>query len=770
MPSYKTVLHCEHDTRWGISPLTSSNNRYPNTKQKNLYKSTCAESSFVQANHNNVIAVDKERERPRTMEKYTLIVTEKPDAAQRIAQALDRNGKPKRAEEKTVPYYMAQRDRPLVIVPALGHLYTVVQASGKRNTYPVFNFLWAPRHMAEKNAERIKNWIEVITQLAEDADSFIDACDYDIEGSLIGYTILKHACHDKDNAATRMKYSTLTNEELEKSYADQMPHLDFAMIEAGRTRHEVDWLYGINLSRALTIAANRASGGYTTLSTGRVQGPTLRFLVARERSINSFVPTPYRSINAQVEIQGASYLVDYEQRTLEKKADADAVVEACSGKNGIVEKIEEKTVQIPPPIPFDLGSLQSEAYSFFGYTPRRTGQIAERLYLEALISYPRTSSQKLPPAINYKNILNGLSQELSYKSLASELLGKDELKPREGTKEDPAHPAVYPTGNKPTRALEETERRLWDLVIRRFLAVFGEAGIKQSMKAAISVNGHHFFLRGRQILKQGWMKFYKPYLRSEEVLLPPIKEGETVKFMKIAREDKFTMPPPRYNPSSLLKRMEKEGIGTKATRADIIETLYNRKYTVGERIAVTDLGFDVTAVLRTHASQVISVKLTRDLEEKMERIQQNLEKRENVLQEAIDRLKPVLATMKQQEAAIGQALTEAVKKARLQERVVGACPNCQTGKLMIIFSRRTGKRFIGCTNYFQSICKTSFPLPQRGIVKPTGKTCKTCGWPILFVRMPGKRPWTLCINPTCPKKEERRKRLEMQGLQSRSSS
>jgi len=703
------------------------------------------------------------------LKKYTLIITEKPDAARRIAEALDLNGKPEKAEERTVPYFIANRDSPLVVVSALGHLYTVVHEHGRRNYYPVFNFKWAPRYVAEKGAQQIKTWIGAVSKLAEKADAYIDACDYDIEGALIGYTILKYACGGKETVATRMKYSTLTKAELEKSYNDQMPHLDFAMIEAGRTRHEVDWLYGVNISRALTIAANRWSGRYATLSTGRVQGPTLRFLAARERSINTFVPTPYWSINAQVEIQSTKYPVDYQKKIIQTKTEADSVVQACSGRTGTIEKIEEKTMQATPPVPFDLGSLQSEAYSLFGYTPRRTGDIAERLYLDALISYPRTSSQKLPPVINYKTILNGLRQEPTYRKLASELLEKGDLKPREGPKEDPAHPAVYPTGNRPERMLDEAERRIWDLVARRFMAVFGEFGVKQSMKAAINVNGHYFYLRGRRVLKEGWMKYYKPYLRTEEVSLPPIKEQDIVKLEQIMREDKFTKPPPRYNPSSLLKRMEMEGIGTKATRADIIETLYARRYIANERIVVTDLGFDVIEVLRAHAPAVISVKLTRDLEEKMERIQGNAEKRENVLLEAVDRLKPVLTELKNRETTIGEALSNALKRAQMQELIIGECPTCHTGKLMIIYSRRTKKRFIGCTNFFKKACQTSFPLPQRGTVKPTGRVCKGCGWPLLFVHQRGRRPWNLCFNPACPKKEERRKRLEMQSLQQRDS-
>ena len=166
------------------------------------------------------------------MQKYTLIITEKPDAAQRIAEALDQKGKPQRNQDRNVPYFKATRDKPLIIVSALGHLYTVVQERGRRSDYPVFNFKWAPRHEAEKNAKHIETWIQVISKLAEDADSFIDACDYDIEGTLIGYTILKYACGNKDQTATRMKYSTLTKQDVEKAYTQQMPHLDYPMIEA----------------------------------------------------------------------------------------------------------------------------------------------------------------------------------------------------------------------------------------------------------------------------------------------------------------------------------------------------------------------------------------------------------------------------------------------------------------------------------------------------------------------------------------------------------
>jgi len=698
------------------------------------------------------------------MEKYTLIITEKPDAAQRIAMALDNKGKPQKLKENAVPYFVAQRDKKLVIAPALGHLYTIMHAKGGRNDYPIFDFEWVPRFMPQKGAKQIRTWINVISNLAKNADEFINACDYDIEGSLIGYCILKYACENKENNAKRMRFSTLTKDELEKAYETSLLHLDFALVEAGRTRHEVDWLYGINLSRALTSASNHYTGKYTTLSTGRVQGPTLSFLVEREKEIQCFVPTPFWDIKTEVEIDCSKYRVEYEKQGINKKEEADAVVKACKGKMGEIKEVETKKAQIMPPVPFDIGTLQSEAYSLFGYAPKRTMGIAERLYLQALISYPRTGSQKLPAIIDYKSILTGLSRTTAYKNLVSQLLRKEVLIPEEGAKEDPAHPAIYPTGNLPETDLSMPERKLWDLIVRRFISAFGEPALKQNMKVCVVVDGHRFYLFGRQILKKGWMQYYKPYVRTEEVLLPPLKEGDLVKLTEVAREDKFTSPPPRYNPGSLLRKMEGEGIGTKATRADIIETLYGRRYIAEERINVTDLGFDITAILAKYCPTIISVEFTRDLEEKMEKILTQNEKREDVLAKAIQTLKPMLETFKENEQNIGRMLGDAIKKAQMQERIIGSCPSCNTGKLIILYSRKTRKRFIGCTNYFQHLCKMSFPLPQRGTVKPTGRNCRACGRPILQIRIYGKRPWTLCFNPQCPLIEKRRKRREMQDL------
>jgi len=689
--------------------------------------------------------------------RNVLILCEKPTAAERVAKALDEGGNPQKREIGRVPHYVAGRDgKRLVVVAALGHLYTVAPSVKDRNVFPVFDFQWVPRYEVERDARETQIWIEVISKLSQEAQEYILATDYDIEGATLGYTILKYACGGKEKEAKRMKFSTLTTGELEESYRQLSDHIEFPTVEAGTCRHFLDAMYGINLSRAMTVAAKQWSGRYAVLSTGRVQGPTLKFLVSRERRISSFVPTPYWGIEAKVEINGSLYEVEYERDVIESRDEAQVVVNECSRKKGRVTEIEVRKFLQNPPVPFDLGALQAEAYGLFKYMPRRTADIAERLYLEALISYPRTSSQKLPPTIGYRAILESLSHEPRYEKLSAELLRLRELIPKEGEKHDPAHPSIYPTGNLPERTLSEPERRLWDLVVRRFMAVFGEPALKQGVKASITVNGHHFFIRGRQTLKEGWIVFYRPFIRSEEVVLPPLEEGQEIEFKEVLREDKFTKPPPRYNPSSLLRKMENKGIGTKATRAGIIDTLYNRGYVSGERAVVSELGLDIIDILNKHCPEVVSVDFTRDLEESMERIQSGNEKMENVLSKAVNRLTPVLEELKKHEDTVGQDLSEAVRKARMQQRIVGDCPVCGTGKLMILFSRRTGKRFIGCTSFFKGICKASYPLPQKGSVKPAERICRTCGSSMIRFKMQSKRPWTFCINPSCPSKEGRR--------------
>jgi DNA topoisomerase-1 len=383
----------------------------------------------------------------------------------------------------------------------------------------------------------------------------------------------------------------------------------------------------------------------------------------------------------------------------------------------------------------------------------RTSSAAQQLYLDALISYPRTSSQKLPPSIGYEKILIDLSKNSEYSFLARKLVAKSPLKPTEGKKQDLAHPAIYPTGKVPKRDLVGAEKNIYNLVVCRFMAVFGEPTTRQTVKVMLNINGQRFFLNGQQTLDKGWLCFYEGFVRPQDRSLPSIAEGENVRIQRVAIENKFTNPPPRYNPGSLLKKMEQGNIGTKATRASTMQTLYDREYIRGERIVVTELGLAVMEVLRAFCPNVVSVEFTRQLEEKMSWVQQRKDTKQKILQEAIGILKPLLSNLKNNEGKVGKQLSTAVSQAKLEKITIGPCPMCHTGKLIIQHSKKTDKRFVGCTNFFKGVCRAAFPLPQKGKVKPSSKNCGTCGWSTVLVWFKGRHLWNLCFNPGCPSKK-----------------
>ena len=686
---------------------------------------------------------------------YTLVITEKPETARRIAFALDRANRPRKMCERGAPYYVAQQNEEIFVVPALGHLYTVAAEKSAKAAFPLLRFKWVPRYLAEKKAKQTRQWLETFTKLSGKASRFVDACDYDIEGSIIGYNILKYACKGKEKTAKRMKYSTLTDDELQKAYQSPMQHLDFALIEAGLARHEIDWLYGINLSRTLT-AATKNYGKYKNLSIGRVQGPTLRFLATREEAIKNFVPIRYWQISAKIEIDGRVLEAEYENTRISDKTEAIHIKEACNAKNGVIQKIEERLTRLQPPVPFDLGTLQAEAYRLFKYTPKTTSEIAQHLYLDALISYPRTSNQKLPLTIDYRKVLQSLWNVADYRQLIDNLLTKPRLTPHEGRGQDFAHPAIYPTGRFPDRRLERQEINLCDLIVRRFMAVFADPALKRSTKAVIDVGSYHFHLTGEETVKEGWMRFYSPYVRPESISLPQMRELQSVNVRSIDVRAKSTEPPPRHDPRSLLRKMENAVIGTKATRAGIIETLYKRGYVKDQKMVLTDLGLELFYILEEHSPSIISPDLTREIENQMNSIRENCEKRGKMISENADKVKKIVQGLKDRENEIGERLTQAIRRGATKEETIGACPTCGEGTLFIVRSRSTCKRFLGCTNYFKGICKTSFPLPQNGIITRSRRNCKSCGWPTLRVQTKPKRFWTLCFNPQCSRKRIRK--------------
>ena len=676
----------------------------------------------------------------------TLIICEKPDSARRIAESLSDGGKLLRHSKGGLSLYeIIKPQERILICAAIGHLYSVDQkGSSTRRDFPIWDLTWKPRYLLEKNQERLRLWIELIEQVSHESDRFVNACDYDIEGSLIGATILKYACNNADRKAKRMKFSTLTKKELQEAYANLTDQLDYPLINSGRCRHEVDWIYGVNLSRVLTESAHQQGGIYSTLSTGRVQGPTLRFIVEREREINSFVPIPFCTIDTMVEVHDAQIPAQYEKERIDRKSEADRIVQECAGRTGTVVELESQESKISSPTPFDLSALQAETYRHFGMRPSQTLAVAERLYLDALISYPRTSSQKLPSSIEYRGILQNLSMRQEYREKAKSLLGLVKLSPHEGKKEDPAHPAIYPTGNVPVRLLASAEGKVYDLIVRRFMATFGEMALRQSMKATVSIGGHIFYLKGIRTLEKGWMDLYEPYARVEDILLPKLSVGDTVKMISIKSTGKFTQPPPRFNPSSLLRSMEDLNIGTKATRAEIVETLYKRGYVTGERITATPLAFSVIGVLKQYCQKVIDVDLTRELEEMMQDIEKGKNRREFVLIQAIDHLRSAMAELRARSDEVGGELGNSIRQIRLaQAALVSQCPRCGS-TLTVVRNKRTGKRFIGCVGRWDRNCTFSLPLPQLGKLTLLKRFCSKCGFQLVQTRSRGHRPMISC--------------------------
>ena len=687
------------------------------------------------------------------MTERILVICEKPTAARRIAEALDRDRAPESYRERGVPYFIARRGRKdLVVVSALGHLFTIAQDGGKW-TYPVFDFKWVPAHEADKRYSKTRNFIEVIRKLSVGVDGYVSACDYDMEGSLIAYTILLHVCGKESlGKARRMMYSTLTEGDLIKAWEDMPETLDFPMIEAGRARHEVDWLFGINLTRALTLSVKNATGYYKTLSIGRVQGPTLNFIRQREVKIRTFVPTPFWAIEAETRLGRKKYPLEYEKPRVDNLGEAEEVEKTCKGKDGIITSItSERREQWPFP-PFSLGDLQREAYYKFRYSPRTTLQAAERLYLDALISYPRTSSQRLPPSIDLRRILGGLRRIKEYSELADALLSKSVLRPRQGKKDDPAHPAIHPTGRLPGR-LGRVEGKIYDLICRRFMASLGDPAVRESRVAHVDVSGYMFRLKGSQLVEKGWTVFYAPYFREKGVVLPNLKIGQKIPMIRMEAERRHTKPPARFNSTSLLKLMEDEGIGTKATRAEIIDTLHRRGYVGGRSIEMTDLGLTIVETLERLVPGILSAEMTQGLERDLDQIKTGDLASNVVVEGAVEILKPILSEFKANEGLIGAEINEALKSQASKASALGSCPACGVGEIRLIRNKRTGKRFAGCSNFFNGTCDVSFPLPQKGKILATGEKCPHCGAPIIKVLQRRRRPWRLCIDYDCPGKK-----------------
>ncbi|MCD6227038.1 DNA topoisomerase I [Candidatus Micrarchaeota archaeon] len=672
-----------------------------------------------------------------------LIICEKPKVAEKVARALS-SGKFERVKDKDVNYYVFDKDgKKTFVVSAVGHVYSLTEKGGKHwFQYPVFDIEWKPIYEVNPKAAYTKKYLQLIKKISKDADEIINSCDFDIEGSLIGYNIIRFGCKQKNAKLLRMKFSALTPKDLIDAYNDRF-ELDLQNSYAGEARHILDWYYGINLSRALmnTLRKNKVK---KILSIGRVQGPALSLLVKREEQIKKFIPTPYWELWADV---NKLRFFHKKGRFTDENEVKDILKKVRKGKSEITG-IKKTKKPLQPPPPFDLTSLQVEAYNSFKFPPSLTLQLAQTLYENSYISYPRTSSQKLPERLGIKKILTQLSKQKKYSDIVNKLIKENRVKPKEGKKDDPAHPAIHPTGIIPNN-LEKGSResKLYDLIVRRFLACLAPSAERETWNATLTSEGEKFIAKGTHTITKGWLEYY-PFSKLSEVEPPNIEKGSVSP--KFGSTKKMTKPPNRYTQATLISELEKRELGTKATRAVVVDTLFKRGYLEGRSIEVKPLGMAIYYALEPFCPEILDEKLTRHFEREMIKIQEQpvdkAEKmKEKVINEGRKTVEKISKKFKAHESDIGKKLVESIKN----EIVMGKCPKCG-GNLVIRTARVSKKQFVGCSNFPK--CKVTYPLPQNVTVTATGKSCKYCGAPVVKVKPKRGNEYELCLNPSCPSK------------------
>ncbi len=682
-----------------------------------------------------------------------LIVAEKPSVASRIATSLgDKNLR--RLSSNGVNYFeIDNADGKVFVVAAAGHLFTIAQKSKERK-FPVFDVEWIESYKASESAAFTKKYLDTILEIGSNCSVFINACDYDVEGSVIGTNIIKYVINKDVNKGIgkqevkRMLFSTTTKEDLLKSFNGLKPY-DIETFEAGEARHTLDWMWGINMSRAL-MRSLIINGVRKVISIGRVQGPALSVLVQRENEIKAFISKPFWQIF--ITVKGVEF--NNVKGEIFEKQNAENSFSATQD-NAIVSKINRKEGKVYPYPPFDLTSLQIEASRSMRIDPSRTLAIAQSLYEKAYISYPRTSSQKLPASLELPKIINDLAQNPVYSSSANFLISKKMFKPMEGKKEDEAHPAIHPTGVL-AKGLNAEEEKIYDLITCRFLACFANAASTETTRVILNSGGEEYAASGTVYTERGWMDIYKRYIDKENKEMPQFTEGASEKIDDKQLKEGKTKPPARFSKASLISLLEKRNLGTKATRAEVIDTLFKRGYADGVQIETTEFGLSVYETLHTYCPDILDADLTRQLEDDMEKITKRQKSEQEVIEEGKTIIVKLISKFTENEKEIGKELIKGLKLSNAQS-ALGKCIKCGEGMLVIKRSR-FGKFFVACNAWPK--CNATYPLPQNAKILPTDKICEKCHTPFVKVIRRGKRPFNMCLDPNCETKSAWRAKIE----------
>jgi DNA topoisomerase-3 len=553
--------------------------------------------------------------------------------------------------------------------------------------------------------ERSKKQMTVVKrQLGrEDVDLVVNACDAGREGELIFAYLYEKAGSRKP--VNRLWLNSMTTQAIKEAFAALRPGDELAPLEAAaRSRSEADWIVGMNATRAATIRLRSSFDGAVSL--GRVQTPTLTILARREQEIRDFVPEPYWVVDAQFDPVAAPSGRGYEGRyhaganpRVASAEEAAAIVAACQGQTGEITKLEKTERKERAPLLYDLTSLQRDANSRFGFSARRTLAAAQRLYEEhKALTYPRTNSRYLTGDMvaEIRPIAELVGHQPEYRAASQYVLGLDKL-PLARVVNDlkvSDHHAIIPTRAErhPLEKMNEDDRRVYDLVARRFLAVFHPDAVFENTRVETSVASHVFRTRGKLMLVPGWRGVYGEMADGDgsrtadddegrEQQLPKLEHGEEARVLEVGSEEKETKPPRRYSEGSLLGAMETagklvddeelreamkdSGIGTPATRAAIIERLIQVGYVErdGRALVVTEKGLNVIRLLGEHA--LTSPSLTGEWEHRLARIETGEDSREAFMGDIV----------KFTRDTVGE-LDRNLKDVRIPRANLGPCPVC----------------------------------------------------------------------------------------------
>ncbi|HDS59263.1 MAG TPA: DNA topoisomerase I, partial [Thermoplasmatales archaeon] len=496
----------------------------------------------------------------------------------------------------------------------------------------------------------------------------------------------------------------------------------------------IDLAWGATLTRFISLASKQL--GRDFLSVGRVQTPTLALIVSREKEIGAFTPTPYWLLQASMRHGEHEFTALHARGKFWKKEEAEAIYQKIrDASEGTVLSYKREEKEEFPPAPFNTTSFLREA-SRYGFTAASAMRTAESLYMRGYISYPRTDNTVYPPGMNMDGILDKLAG--SFGPEVHRVRSKRRSHPTRGKTMSKDHPPIHPVGEADGKKLNKQEWRIYDLIVRRFLATLTENARAAVSTAEIDVQGETFEAEGYEMLEENWRAIYDYYPQAERWL--QLEEGATVSVEDLKKVKKQTQPPKRYQQGSLLAEMEKHNLGTKSTRHDIIEKLYHRRYIKGKNIRPTLTGVAVTEALERSADRITKPDMTAELEREMNEIAEGNKALEDVVTESRKLLREALQALERRKEVIGTVIREAMAK----QRFMGKCNKCGSD-LNVITSRR-GKRFVGCSNFPR--CQNSYPLPQRGIVVFDNEYCDHCGAPIVTTIT--KRKWKKCVNPECP--------------------